>query len=135
MEATGGYETLLVAALHTGGLPVVLINPRWARAFAKAIGQLAKTDRIDARVLVLYAERAELEPTLARILRHSAARSIGPTPWHTVQQFVFVAPQLRATHRSIDITVELLEPLAPPPKRGSSNLLPGFGQSPVVGLF
>jgi len=40
---TGGYETLLVAALHAGGLPVVLVNPRWAHAFAKAIGQLAKT--------------------------------------------------------------------------------------------
>ena len=61
VEATGGYETLVVAALHAGGLPVVLVNPRWARAFAKAIGQLAKTDRIDARILALYAERAELK--------------------------------------------------------------------------
>jgi transposase len=40
VEATGGYETLVVAALHAGGLPVVLVNPRWTRAFAKAIGQL-----------------------------------------------------------------------------------------------
>jgi transposase len=61
VEATGGYETLVVAALHAGGLPVALINPRWVRAFAKSIGQLAKTDRIDARVLALYAERAELK--------------------------------------------------------------------------
>jgi hypothetical protein len=61
VEATGGYETLLVAALPAGGLPVVLVNPRWTRAFAKAIGQLAKTDRIDARILALYAERVELK--------------------------------------------------------------------------
>jgi transposase len=38
IEATGGYEMLVVAALHAGGLPVVLANPRWVRAFAKGIG-------------------------------------------------------------------------------------------------
>ena len=61
VKVTGGYETLVVAALHAGGLPVVLVNPRWVRAFAKVIVQLAKTDRIDARILALYAERAELK--------------------------------------------------------------------------
>ena len=61
VEATGGYETLVLAALHAAGLPVALVNPRWVRSFAKAIGQLAKTDRIDARLLALYAERAELK--------------------------------------------------------------------------
>jgi len=61
VEATGGYETLLVAALWAAGLPVVVVNPRWVRAFAKSLGQLAKTDAIDARVLALYAERAELK--------------------------------------------------------------------------
>ena len=60
VEATGGYETLLVSALWTQGLPVVLVNPRWVRAFARP-GQLAKTDAIDARILALYAERAELK--------------------------------------------------------------------------
>lgn len=61
VEATGGYETLLVAALQAAELPVVLVNPRWVRSFARGLGQLAKTDRIDARVLALYAERAELK--------------------------------------------------------------------------
>ncbi len=61
VEATGGYETLLVSALWTQGLPVVLVNPRWVRAFARGLGQLAKTDAIDARILALYAERAELK--------------------------------------------------------------------------
>jgi transposase len=59
VEATGGYETMLVATLGAEGLAIVVVNPRWVRAFAKSLGQLAKTDAIDARVLALYAERAE----------------------------------------------------------------------------
>lgn len=57
LEATGGYELLCVAALAAAGLPVVVVNPRQVRSFAKATGQLAKTDRIDADVLALFAER------------------------------------------------------------------------------
>src|SRR5687767_11484735 len=57
LEATGGYELLCVAALAAAGLPVVLVNPRQVRDFAKATGQLAKTDRIDADILALFAER------------------------------------------------------------------------------
>src|ERR687888_1162873 len=56
-EATGGYERALVAALATAGLPVVVANPRQVRDFAKATGQLAKTDRVDARLLALFADR------------------------------------------------------------------------------
>jgi transposase len=61
VEATGGYETVMVAALCAAGLPVVVVNPRWVRDFAKGIGWLEKTDRIDAKLLALYAERAELK--------------------------------------------------------------------------
>jgi transposase len=61
-EATGGYEAALVAALATAGLPVVVANPRQVRDFAKATGQLAKTDAIDARILALFAERVRPEP-------------------------------------------------------------------------
>jgi len=57
LEATGGYELLAVAALAAAGLPVVVVNPRQVRDVAKATGQLAKTDRIDAGVLALFAER------------------------------------------------------------------------------
>ena len=56
VEATGGLERILVAALVAANLPVVVINPRLARDFAKAIGRLAKTDRIDAQVLAHYGE-------------------------------------------------------------------------------
>lgn len=62
LEATGGLEKPVVAALHAAGLPVVVINPRQVRAFAKAIGQLAKTDRLDARVLAHFA--AAIKPPL-----------------------------------------------------------------------
>jgi len=57
LEATGGYELLCVAALAAVGRPVVVANPRQGRDFAKATGQLAKTDRIDADSLALFAER------------------------------------------------------------------------------
>ena len=57
LEATGGYELLCVAALAAATLPVVVANPRQVRDFAKATGQRAKTDRIDAEILALFAER------------------------------------------------------------------------------
>jgi len=62
LEATGGYETALVAALAAAGLPVVVANPRQVRDFAKATGQLAKTDRLDAHLLALFAERVQPTP-------------------------------------------------------------------------
>ncbi len=62
LEATGGYELLCVATLAAAGLPVVVANPRQVRDLAKATGQLAKTDRIDADILALFAER--VRPTV-----------------------------------------------------------------------
>jgi transposase len=64
VEATGGYETALVTTLAEAGLPVVLVNPRQLRAFAIAVGELAKTDAIDARVIARFAHdvRPELRP-------------------------------------------------------------------------
>jgi transposase len=56
VEATGGLELPLVAALQVAKIPVAAINPRQARDFAKASGKLAKTDRIDAEVLAHFAE-------------------------------------------------------------------------------
>lgn len=61
LEATGGYEHAVVAALATAGLPVVVVNPRQVRDFGRATGQLAKTDRIDAALLALFAERVQPE--------------------------------------------------------------------------
>lgn len=57
LEATGGYERGVVAALGDAELPVVVVNPRQVRDFARATGKLAKTDAIDARVLSEFASR------------------------------------------------------------------------------
>ena len=56
LEATGGYESLVAVDLAAADLPVVVINPRQVRDFAKAIGRLAKTDAIDAHVIALFGE-------------------------------------------------------------------------------
>lgn len=79
LEATGGYEEAVLAVLAAAGLPVVRTNPRQVRAFARATGQLAKTDRLDALVLARYgqclqpdlrplpdAERQQLKALVAR---------------------------------------------------------------------
>jgi transposase len=73
LEATGGFETAVVAALAAAGLAVVVANPRQVRDFAKATGQLAKTDALDAQVLALFAERVRPEP---RPLLDEAARGL-----------------------------------------------------------
>ena len=70
MEATGGYEAAPACALQAAGLAVAVVNPKQARDFAKSMGHLAKTDRIDARTL------AELAAVLAR--RDDLARFIRP---------------------------------------------------------
>jgi len=64
LEASGGYEQEAAATLASAGLPVVVVNPRQVRDFAKAIGQLAKTDRLDALVLARFAAavRPEIRP-------------------------------------------------------------------------
>lgn len=65
LEATGGYEAAVAGTLQAAGLPVAIVNPRQARDFAKALGFLAKTDALDARVLARFAavlaERSDLE--------------------------------------------------------------------------
>jgi transposase len=56
LEATGGLELLLAAALAAAGLPLAVVNPRQVRDFAKAVGQLAKTDALDAQLLARFAD-------------------------------------------------------------------------------
>ncbi len=64
LEATGGYETVVTAALAAAGLPVVVVNPAQVRSFAKALGKRAKTDPIDAAVIAHFAEaiKPEIRP-------------------------------------------------------------------------
>jgi transposase len=71
LEATGGFEIPAVSALAAAGIPLVVANPRQVRNFARATGQLAKTDRLDARILALFAERVRPD---VRALPDDAAR-------------------------------------------------------------
>jgi len=61
IEATGGYEVAVVSALAAAGLPVIVVNPRAVRDFARATGQLAKTDQLDAGILARFAEQVQPE--------------------------------------------------------------------------
>lgn len=63
MEPTAKYHRAAHRHLHAAGLPVTLVNPLRARRFAEALGRLAKTDRLDAAVLALFAERLTPDPT------------------------------------------------------------------------
>lgn len=69
MEATGGYEAALACALQAAGHRVAVINPKQARDFAKAMGRLAKTDKIDASILAEFAAVLLARDDLARFLR------------------------------------------------------------------
>jgi len=62
LEATGHFHGAVTAALAAAGLPVVVVNPRQVRAFAHAVGILAKTDRLDARVIAHFAEAVRPTP-------------------------------------------------------------------------
>ncbi len=73
LEATGGYQNALVAALAVAGLPVAVVNPRQARRFAEAVGRLAKTDPLDAACLAHFAEAVRPEP---RPLPDAATREL-----------------------------------------------------------
>ena len=73
LEATGGLELALLAALGSAGLPVVAVNPRQVRDFAKARGTLAKTDRLDAQVLAHFA--AAMRPAV-RPLPEAATQAL-----------------------------------------------------------
>jgi transposase len=79
LEASGGYEGVIVAALVDRDLPVVVVNPRQVRDFARATGQLAKTDAIDAEILARFGEaiRPELRAmpdAITRSVRASVSR-------------------------------------------------------------
>jgi transposase len=75
LEATGGLEVRLAAALAAAGLPVAVVNPRQVRAFARATGRLAKTDRLDARAIAHSAEavRPPVRPLPDEATRHLGA--------------------------------------------------------------
>ena len=78
-EATGGLERVVVGELEVAGLPVVLVNPRQVRDFARATGRLAKTDVIDAGMLARYGEAVQPEVRPLPDARHAGVAGAGST--------------------------------------------------------
>jgi len=73
MEASGGFEVTVAAALSAAGLPLAVVNPRQIRDFARATGRLAKTDALDAAAIAHFAEAIRPQP---RPLRDAQAREL-----------------------------------------------------------
>lgn len=114
LEATGGYERLLVAALAAAKLPVVVVNPRQVRDFAKALGQLAKTDRIDAAVLARFAAavRPELRPLPSedeQKLRETLARRAQLIGMRTMEMNRLQQAQSRKVRSDVQAVLNFLD--------------------------
>jgi len=73
LEATGGFEIAVAAALVGAALPLAVVNPRQIRDFARATGRLAKTDALDAQVIALFAERIRPD--------HAQLPMLSARPW------------------------------------------------------
>jgi transposase len=121
VESTGGYERELVYAVQDAGLEISLVNPRQVRDFAKAMGQLAKTDRLDARVLAQFAQQVQPRP-LAKIpakqreLESLVTRRRQLVELHTAEQNrlqqaseKFVLQSLRKVLRAIERELKAVE--------------------------
>lgn len=113
IEATGGYERPVVAALSLKGLPVCLVNPRRARDFAGALGRLAKTDAIDAGVLAAFADKVRppvrpLAGAGAQDLQALVARRNQLIEMRTMESNR-LASAVRPVRRSIEAILRVLE--------------------------
>jgi len=132
MEATGGFEHPAMRALASAELPVVVVNPRQVRDFAKATGQLAKTDRIDAWVLARFAEavRPAVRPLPDEVtleLRALIARRRQLTEM-IVAETNRLSSASKAVRKSIKAHVRWLEAEL---KRADKDLDQAIRQSPI----
>jgi transposase len=103
LEATGGLEQPLVIALAEAALPVVVVNPRQVRDFARALGKLAKTDRIDAVVLAEFA--AKVKPAL-RELPDGATRALDALVTRRTQVVQMITAERNRLHSCNDEAVK-----------------------------
>jgi transposase len=114
VEATGGYERALVSALIEAGYRVAVVNPRQVRDFAKALGILAKTDRIDAAVLARFGEQVqprllEEDPTQRAELMQLVSRRRQLIDMRTMESNRLEQTSARAAQKSIRHLLRLLE--------------------------
>ena len=125
MEATGGFETMVAAALNSRGLPGVVVNPAQVRHFAQALGKRAKTDPIDAAVIAAFAEavrpKARLLPDaetlalselmarhrqLTEMLKAERAREMRAASKRACQSIRRVIATLKAELESLDADID-----------------------------
>ena len=114
IEATGGWERPLASRLMDAGFEVAVVNPRQVRDFAKGLGQLAKTDRIDARMLALFAQHvqprrsaktpAEIEELQALVVRRRQLLTM-----QTMESSRLNTAGTDAARRSVRKVIELLK--------------------------
>jgi len=114
VEATGGYERQLVSELANACLPVIVVNPRQVRDFARAIGRLAKTDAIDATILALFGATLcpafrSLPDVQAQELRDRLARRRQLVDMHTAESNRLSAAHSTKVRQSIEAVLRLLE--------------------------
>jgi transposase len=97
LEATGGFETACTAVLVAAGFPVAVINPRQGRDFAKSLGRLAKTDKVDAAVLARFAEAIRPEPRVLPDEQTQHLQAVLVRRRQIVEMFVAEKNRLSAT--------------------------------------
>lgn len=114
VEATGGFERVVIAALGAAGLPVVIVNPAQVRSFARALGQRAKTDPIDAQVIAHFAAatRPDLRPlpdATSQLLADLVARRRQIIQMKTAEQQRLARVTIKRVQKSISRLIKALE--------------------------
>ena len=114
LEATGGLERPLIAALLEAGLPTALVNPRQVRDFARALGRLAKTDRLDAELLALFAQLTqprllEKAPEKQTQLDDLVSRRRQLVDMRTAESNRLPQAQMKFSHQAIRKHLQFLE--------------------------
>jgi transposase len=106
VEATGGYEVPVTASLGIAGLPVAVVNPRQVRDFARSLGKLAKTDRLDALVLAHFGAATQPVP---RPLPDEQARDLGALVARRRQMLQMHAAELQRRHRALPVVRQRID--------------------------
>jgi len=101
MEATGGLERSAAAVLAAAGLALRIVNARQVRDFAKASGRLAKTDRLDARVLVKFAQAMKLEPRELPSEQQQGLQALIARRQQLIEMLVMEKNRLRTAHKDV----------------------------------
>lgn len=101
MEATGGLERAVAAHLTAQELPIRVVNPRQVRQFAQAAGVLAKTDRLDAQVLVRFAQAMQLTPRALASEQVQALQALIARRHELTEMLTMERNRLRLAHKSV----------------------------------